>query len=74
VLFTVYLLGVKLCPRTIRGGAADTFHAGERSVRPGGEPRGVTQTKFTVAALFIGFTIAALIVVSAIGMGAVAGT
>jgi hypothetical protein len=34
----------------------------------------VTQTKFTVAALFIAFTIAALIVLSAIGLGAVAGT
>jgi hypothetical protein len=74
VLFTVYLLGMKLCPRTIRDKVADTFKLGERSVRRGGESRGVTQTKFTVAALFIGFTIAALIVLSAIGMGAVAGT
>jgi|GEM_PF-3256762 hypothetical protein len=32
------------------------------------------QTKFTIAALFVGFTIAALIVLSAITMGAVAGT
>jgi hypothetical protein len=32
------------------------------------------QTKFTIAALFIAFTIAALIVLSAITMGAVAGT
>jgi hypothetical protein len=31
------------------------------------------QTTFTLAALFVGFTIAALIVLSAITMGAVAG-
>lgn len=36
--------------------------------------RGMTQTKFTIAALLVGFTIAALIVLSAITMGAVAGT
>ena len=40
----------------------------------GGESRTMTQTKLTVAALFVGFTIAALIVLSAITMGAVAGT
>jgi hypothetical protein len=34
----------------------------------------MTHTKFTIAALFVGFTIAALIVLSAITMGAVAGT
>ena len=34
----------------------------------------MTQTKLTVAALLVGFTIAALIVLSAITMGAVAGT
>jgi hypothetical protein len=33
----------------------------------------MTQTKFTIAALFVGFTIAALIVLSAITMGAIAG-
>jgi hypothetical protein len=34
----------------------------------------MTQTKFTIAALIVGFTIAALIVLSAITMGAVAGS
>ena len=33
----------------------------------------MTHTKFTIAALLVGFTIAALIVLSAITMGAVAG-
>jgi hypothetical protein len=37
-------------------------------------PPTMTQTKFTVAALAIGVTIAALIVLSAITLGAVAGT
>lgn len=36
--------------------------------------RVMTQTKFTIAALVVGFTIAALIVFSAITMGAVAGS
>jgi hypothetical protein len=34
----------------------------------------MTQTSFTLAALIVGLTIAALIVLSAIAMGAVAGT
>jgi L-cystine uptake protein TcyP (sodium:dicarboxylate symporter family) len=34
----------------------------------------MTQTKFTIAALAVGVTIAALIVLSAISLGAVAGT
>jgi hypothetical protein len=34
----------------------------------------MSQTTFTIAALVVGFTIAALIVLSAITMGAVAGT
>jgi ABC-type transport system involved in cytochrome bd biosynthesis fused ATPase/permease subunit len=34
----------------------------------------MTQTKFTIAALIVGFTIAALIVFSAVTMGAVAGS
>jgi hypothetical protein len=34
----------------------------------------MTQTKFTIAALAVGVTIAALIVLSAITLGAVAGT
>jgi hypothetical protein len=34
----------------------------------------MTQTKLTVAALVVGLTIAALIVLSAISLGAVAGT
>jgi hypothetical protein len=34
----------------------------------------MTQTKFTIAALVVAFMIAALIVLSAITMGAVAGT
>ena len=33
----------------------------------------MNQTTFTIAALFVGFTIAALIVLSAITMGAIAG-
>jgi hypothetical protein len=37
-------------------------------------PPAMTQTKFTIAALLVGFMIAALIVLSAITMGAVAGT
>ena len=41
----------------------------------GGEVRTpMTQTTFTIAALFVGFTIAALIVLSAITMGAITGT
>lgn len=34
----------------------------------------MTQTKFTIAALVVGFTIAALLVLSALALGAVAGT
>jgi hypothetical protein len=34
----------------------------------------MTQTKFTIAVLVVGFTIAALIVLSALSVGAVAGT
>jgi hypothetical protein len=34
----------------------------------------MTQTKFTIVALAVGFTIAALIVLSAVSMGAVAGS
>jgi hypothetical protein len=34
----------------------------------------MTQTKFTVAALIVGFSIAALFVLSTIAMGAVTGT
>jgi hypothetical protein len=34
----------------------------------------MTQTTFTIAALVVGFTIAALFILSAIAMGAVAGT
>ena len=39
----------------------------------GGEVPTMTRTTFTIAALFVAFTIAALIVLSAITMGAVAG-
>lgn len=46
----------------------------QRSDDLGGESQTMTQTRLTVAALFVGFTIAALIVLSAITMGAVAGT
>jgi hypothetical protein len=47
----------------------------ERAAGTGGEgTRTMTQTKLTIAALIVGFTIAALIVLSAITMGAVAGT
>jgi len=46
----------------------------QRAERPSGELReSMTQTTFTVAALFVGLTIAALIVLSAITMGAIAG-
>jgi hypothetical protein len=34
----------------------------------------MTQTKVTIAALMVGFTLAALIVLSAISLGAVTGT
>jgi hypothetical protein len=40
----------------------------------GGECPTMQQTTFTIAALFVVFTIAALIVLSAITLGAVAGT
>jgi hypothetical protein len=65
---------VKLCLTTIRGETADTCNGGKRfdgwsrEVHPP-----MTQTTFTIAALFVGFTIAALIVLSAITMGAIAG-
>jgi preprotein translocase subunit SecG len=45
----------------------------QRAVAPGGEPHTMKQTTLTLAALFVVFTIAALIVLSAITMGAVAG-
>jgi preprotein translocase subunit SecG len=46
----------------------------QRSDGSGGENPGMKRTTFTIAALFVAFTIAALIVLSAITMGAVAGT
>lgn len=47
---------------------------GRRAGGSGGEGIAtMAQTKFTIAALFVGLTIAALIVLSAITMGAVAG-
>lgn len=66
----MYLLGVKPCPTTIRGRAADTCKGltGSTAKSPT-----MNQTTFTIAALFVAFTIAALIVFSAITMGAVAG-
>ncbi len=64
------LLGVSLSLTTIRGRAADTC---KRCGGPGGESAFVTH-KLTIAALFVCFAIAALIVLSAITMGAVAGT
>ena len=45
----------------------------QRAVAPDGEPHTMKQTTLTLAALFVVFTIAALIVLSAITMGAVAG-
>jgi hypothetical protein len=67
----VYLLGVSLSLTTIRGEAADTC----KGLTTGAtKSKHMIQTKFTIAALFVGFTIAALIVLSAITMGAVAGT
>lgn len=45
----------------------------QRSDGSGGESPRMKRTTFTIAALFVAFTIAALIVLSAITMGAVAG-
>lgn len=45
-----------------------------RSDGPESESRAMSQTKVTIAALVVGFTIAALFVLSAIGMGAVGST
>ena len=62
---------MKLCLTTIRGETPDTckrFDAWSGEV-----PESMTQTTFTIAALFVGLTIAALIVLSAITMGAIAG-
>jgi hypothetical protein len=62
---------VKLCLTTIRGRTADTC---KRFDRWSSEvQQSMTQTTFTIAALFVGLTIAALIVLSAITMGAIAG-
>lgn len=53
---------------------AGPFRVGERSERRRGEELPtMTQTTFTIAALVIGFTIAALFVLTAMSMGAVAG-
>jgi hypothetical protein len=62
---------VSLSLTTIRGRAPDTCK-GLRACAA--KRRDMRQTKFTIAALLVGFTIAALIVLSAITMGAVAGT
>jgi hypothetical protein len=60
---------------TIRGEAADTCNGAKRFDDRGGEVNlAMTQTTFTITALFVGFTIAALIVLSAITMGAIAGS
>jgi hypothetical protein len=45
----------------------------QRSDGPGGENPTMKPATFTIAALFVVFTIAALIVLSAVTMGAVAG-
>ena len=45
----------------------------QRAAGLGGESPTMKQTTYTIAALFVVFTIAALIVLSAITMGAVAG-
>jgi hypothetical protein len=45
----------------------------QRAEAPGGETQTMKQTTLTLAALFVVFTIAALIVLSAITMGAVSG-
>jgi len=66
-----YLLGVALPDddsRQDRGHLPEVWRIGWRTYTT------MTQTKFTIAALVVGFTIAALIVLSAITMGAVAGT
>jgi hypothetical protein len=73
-LSTVYLLESSVCLTTIRGETADTCNPVERSdVRSGEVRESMTQTTFTIAALFVGLTIAALIVLSAITLGAIAG-
>ncbi|HEY3462517.1 MAG TPA: hypothetical protein VGK62_03570 [Gaiellaceae bacterium] len=54
--------------------AGEHLHAEGLSVPTAKVLPAMTQTKFTIAALVVGFTIAALIVLSAITMGAVAGT
>ena len=65
---------MKLCLTTIRGQTADTFNCAEGLTRGAAKyPGKMTQTTFTIAALFVGFTIAALIVLSAVTMGAIAG-
>ena len=65
---------MKLCLTTIRGETADTFTGAKRFDARRGEVReSMPQTTFTIAALFVAFTIAALIVLSAITMGAIAG-
>jgi hypothetical protein len=62
---------VKPCLTTIRGRTADTCKGfAEWS---GEVKESMKQTTFTIAALFVGLTIAALIVLSAITMGAIAG-
>lgn len=54
---------------------AGPFRVGERSEGSRGEDvPTMTQTTFTIAVLVIGFTIAALFVLTAMSMGAVAGT
>jgi hypothetical protein len=71
----MYLLGMSLSLTTIRGETADTCNVRKRADGWSGEVlRAMTQTTFTIAALFVGFTIAALIVLSAVTMGAIAGT
>ncbi len=66
----MYLLGVSLSPTTIRGGGADTCKG---LTNRAANSLTMKQTTLTIAALFVAFTIAALIVLTAITMGAVAG-
>src|SRR5207248_10541928 len=63
---------VKLCLTTIRAEAPDTCKRFDG--RRGEIRESMMQTRFTIAALIVGFTIPALIVLSAITLGGIAGT
>lgn len=66
----MYLLGVSLARRRF---AAERRTPAKGFTSRAANSRRMKQTTLTIAALFVAFTIAALIVVTAITMGAVAG-